>query len=491
MNSINDHRKVPETRGIPRSAGFLFAALLLAPATIPTAQGIPIRINGVGWIQAGRVMHSSDTIGINYNGNWFQGVRGQMTALAEISPSWEGSIGIGIRQIQKGLSGQNVAQGSPSSAARLQVSVEPYIAQARFTYTHGERATSPFQMTFGYFPYKYNENVRNLGLYLLRGTVYPGFLFSGFESDETIGIASQLGMNLRSSLGYFTHDLLLVSETRIRPLFDYSLAYLGKFRPNPFFELGAGVNFYRLLPINRDLTTPRDPATFIEDGGLSEIKSPYDRRHFYLDSTGPGQVDTVRFTLAGTKAGLFGSFDFKGLVGQGSLGKEDLKLYFEAAIIGVKDYKGIYDNISQRIPIMAGFNIPTWNLLDNLSMEVEWYGAPYRNDYLKLENYYSPIPVSNQGVGRKLETDSTGRPAIVYSGSTFPNEDPYNVENMHKDDLKWSLHASKTFKDHIRISGQLANDHFRAGGNFYSDGYETAFTTLKDWYFMLKMAYFF
>ena len=473
------------------AAGLLLAALNLANAGDAHSQGVPIRINGVGWIQAGRIMHSSDTIGFNYNGNWFQGVRGQMTALAEISPSWEGSIGIGIRQIQKSLTGQNVAQGSPTSAARLSVGVEPYIAQARFTYTHGDRESSPFQLTFGYFPFQYNENVRNLGLYLLRGTVYPGFIFSGFELDETIGIASQLGANLRSTTGNFTHDVLLTSETRIRPLFDYSLAYIGKYKPNEFFEVGAGVNFYRLLPINDELTTPRDPAVFLEDQGLERIESPYDRRHFYLDSTSPGQVDTVRFTLAGTKVGAFASVDFKGLFGAGALGPEDLKLYTELAVIGVKDYKGIYNDISQRIPIMVGFNLPTFNLLDHLSFEAEWYGSPYRNDYQKLENYYSPIPVSNQGVGRKPVVDSTGKAMLSYSGQNFEKTDPYDVENRHKDDIKWSLHGAKTFKDHIRISGQVANDHFRTGGTFFSDGYETAFSTLKDWYFMVKLAYFF
>lgn len=463
---------------------------LLAAAGESRGQGIPVRIQGIGWIQAGRIMHASDTIGFNYNGNWFQGVRGQITALAEINPSWEGSIGIGIRQIQRGITGQNVAQGSPSAAARLTVGVEPYIAQARFTYTHGgEEETAPYQVTFGYFPYMYNENVRNLGLYLLRGSVYPGFVFSGFETDETIGIASQLGTQVRVRTGPVTHDVLLTSETRLRPLFDYSLAYIGKLRAGSAFELGAGVNFHRLIPINPDLTTPRDPEVFFEDPGLVEpVASPLDRRHFYV---APGTTDTTRFTLAGTKANVFGSLDLKALTGTGSLGEDDLKLYFEAAILGIKNYAGIYNDRSQRIPVMVGFNFPVFRLLDHLSLEVEWYGSPYRNDYQKLENFYSPIPVSNAGVGRRAGVDSLGRPVLQYSGKDYPMEDPYDVERRHKDDIKWSLHGSRTFKGHIRISGQVANDHFRTGGNFFSDSYETAFSTLEDWYFMLKLSYFF
>jgi hypothetical protein len=62
---------------------------------------------------------------------------------------------------------------------------------------------------------------------------------------------------------------------------------------------------------------------------------------------------------------------------------------------------------------------------------------------------------------------------------------------MIQDDWKWSLHGAKTIKNHIRISGQIANDHFRTGGTQFSNTYETAFTTLKDWYLMAKLSYFF
>lgn len=467
------------------------AAILLSLGAEAGAQGIPVHVTGAGWTQAGAILNSSDTVDLNYGGNWFQGVRGHINALAEISKNWEGSIGIGVRTVQKGISGREVASGDPGSAARLQVGVEPYISQARFTYTYGDESTSPFGMTFGFFPFNYNPQVKNLGLYLLRGTVYPGFLFSGFELDETIGVANLLGLNLHSTLGHFSNDILLSSETKIRPLFDYSLAYIGKYRPNSAFEIGAGVNFYRLIPINGDLTTPRDPNLVAEDGSLIPV-SKYDRRHYYLDSTGPGQVDTVRFTLKGVKAGAFATLDLKILTGQGAMGSEDLKLYGEMAVIGVKDYTGIYEDIAQRIPVMVGFNLPMFNLLDHLSLEVEYYKSPYRNDYYKLENYYSPIPMSNLNLGRKVVTDPvTGQKVFSSGGRTFPIEDPYDAENMHKDDLKWSLHGAKTIKGHIRLSAQAANDHFRPGGAFFVDKYESAFTTLKDWYFMTKLSYFF
>jgi hypothetical protein len=468
---------------------------------------VPVQISGMGWLQAGRIMHSTDTLQRNYNGNWFQSVNGYVSALAELGGNWEGELGIGVRQIQKNPAGVNVAQGKGTSAARLQVGVEPYIAKARFTYTYGDQETSPLQVNFGYFPYTYNESVRNLGLYLLRGTVYPGALFSGFETDETIGIANVLGLNLRSRTGIFTHDLLLSSETKIRPLFDYSLAYIGQLKAGSVLELGAGINFYRLFPVNPALTTPRDPSisrerfpddcseTITENCAVNKL----DRTHFYRgDSLGiiplesrvnPAdsvRYDTTRFTFRGIKVGAFFSLDPKAIFGQGALGDADLKLYGEAALIGVKDYPGIYQRKAQRIPIMLGFNLPVFNYLDHLSFEVEWYGSPYRNDLFKLENDYSVIPVSNVTVGREVLGDS-----IVANGKRFPNADPYNLEAMHKDDWKWSLHGARTFQGHVRVSGQIANDHFRPGGTFVREGFETAFSTLKDWYWMLKLSYLF
>jgi len=42
----------------------------------------------------------------------------------------------------------------------------------------------------------------------------------------------------------------------------------------------------------------------------------------------------------------------------GIFGKRDLKLYGEALVIGLKNYKEIYNKIWQRIPITFGFNFP-------------------------------------------------------------------------------------------------------------------------------------
>ena len=178
-----------------RSIRRCLAALILLPSLALSAEEIPVAIHGMGWTQVGRIMHASDTVEYNYNGNWFQSASALVEAVASISPEWEGRLGIGAKQVHK-------AQGTPSSARSVVVTIEPSITQANFTYTlGGDKDASPFRLTLGYFPFNYNPDVRNLGLYLLRGTVYPNTLFSGFELEETIGFANQLGVGITQHLG--------------------------------------------------------------------------------------------------------------------------------------------------------------------------------------------------------------------------------------------------------------------------------------------------
>jgi hypothetical protein len=68
--------------------------------------------------------------------------------------------------------------------------------------------------------------------------------------------------------------------------------------------------------------------------------------------------------------------------------------------------------------------------------------------------------------------------------------EPYDADG---DNLKWSLYFTKVLAGHIRISGQVANDHFRTGGTPGLSGrsFEEGLTAPKDWYWFLKLSYFF
>ena len=110
------------------------------------------------------------------------------------------------------------------------------------------------------------------------------------------------------------------------------------------------------------------------------------------------------------------SVDPKGFLPSGfkdMCGNEDFKIYAEAAILGftnitaykdsmdpntglpvpgkfaIDSSKNYYSRISQRIPVMFGFTLPTFKLLDYLSAEWEWYGWPFAPSLYNFSSTFS------------------------------------------------------------------------------------------------------
>jgi len=466
------------------------------------------KIHAQAWTEYGLIGHVTDTMVVDVNGNRPQSMGAQFTALADFGGSLEGALGFGSYQAYHSLGNQETERNTLSV-------FKNFITEARLTWYHGDRSAPSLSVTVGNFAYDYNSDVKNLGLYLLRGPVYPGFLTSGFKDyhvDSTR--AAFTGVRLHHAMGNFQHDLILTQEHDLPPTYDWSVGYVAKYKAFNALEFGAGVNFYHLIPEVGEVTTPsrKDLPTLYAQDSLTQnsghMYHPYELD--YIEVRGPG--DTVFYTHKGVK--LMGMFDFdlKTLFGLSGLGDNDLKLYGEAAIIGVKNYGSVYNKISERIPVMVGFNIPTAGVLDFLSLEVEYYGAKYRADYQKLGNFGSlyvrginpppptnptsfpsPIPVSYkdfEGV------DSLGN-WVTRSGDTINVKGTgMDVQNMTSDNFKWSLNIQKTIAGHVRFTGQVANDHMiprpvRNSGNSEAGGYSEALTTLKDWYFMVRLGYFF
>ncbi|MDB5104414.1 MAG: hypothetical protein JWP91_2103 [Fibrobacteres bacterium] len=501
-------------------------ALCMLPTIAALAQacwgasldGLSLKLSGKGWYGFGRVMHSSDTLVslYNYNGNYIHHPGAQFTVLADIGEHWDGAMGMG------GYESQDPQGGVYNSTQRKsETGYKVFITQAKFAYTLGAKEAPLLKGTFGLFPFVYNPDVRNLGEYLLRGPVYPGILMSGFESNQIDpSIANTLGFNIKSVLGGFTQDLVLKSETDLPPQFDFSLAYLAQYQVKGLFTLGFGVNFYRLLPMKPELTNLTDPGFRKDNRSALSVRHPYQQKYIYVatdtvsfnadgtlkpnaagrDSsngtfTGIDDTtaiwssrDTTVLTHRGTKVmGRF-SIDPKFLFGRGPFGENDWKIYGEAAVIGTKNYPGVYEKIGERIPVMLGFNIPTLGFLDDCAMEVEWYGAKFRDDYFKLVKETSPIPVSNHSQEYDRKADAQGR---LESDTTIAFSD-VDVEHMTKDDWKWSLYMSKTLQKYVKVSFQVANDHFRPWEDSPSGAttrYESAFTELRDYYAMMKIGF--
>ena len=492
-------------------SNFLTSCLL---AVLPQAiHAASYRLHAQAWTDFGRIMHSTDTLLLNYNGNWQQSMGMQLSSKVEISEHLQGGLGFGLNQIYH----------SPGSAENEKLTLTKfinYVSEARLTYTKGEGPNPFFSADVGDFSFNYAPYAKNLGLYLFRGPVYPGFLVSGFKDYHTDTTrASFLGFHLHNGLGDFQQDLIFSSERDLPPSFDWSLGYVARYSAFQSLQIGAGVNFYHILAENADITDPKRSSVaslYSHDDKLSSSGTPYHPYEmYYYEITAPG--DTVFYTHRGTKVmGMF-HFDPKAALGlSGPFGEQDLHLYGEMALVGVQNYGTIYSKRSERMPFMMGFNLPAFGFLDFLSIEVERYTAKYRVDYSKLgydrslyfKNINAPklvairgpsaIPLSAKDfAGEHYEVLPDGN---LYNSST---DDTLQIvgtgmdpTNLTADDWKWSVNAEKTVVGHVRFSGQVANDHFvprpaRTNIIFEDGGLTQAFSSMKDWYFMARIGYFF
>jgi hypothetical protein len=323
-----------------------------------------------------------------------------------------------------------------------------YLDRAFCSYSLGDVESPYLQFTLGYFPYKYNPEVRDLGEYLYRSGTYPAYLVNQFDYPQ----ARLAGLKVSSDLfGMLHQDLLLTTGVDAPPYFDLSLGYVVSADFGKILNIGIGGMYQSLIPASDQVTSPHaDPTT--------------DKQNAYIKDSvalpgGTYQYDTAFYTYAGLKLMARLSFDPKRIFvhsdDEGVLGPEDCKLYGEIAILGVENYPAStiiynigstnpygYDTLMHKMPIMVGFNFPTFRLLDVLTGEVEWYGCTYPDAYeYKGESpqiYPIPMQPGNQ----------TGSPGDAHTYAALDN-------------WKWAVYAKKTFKNGIFLVGQIATDHIR------------------------------
>lgn len=446
------------------------AAVLLAglASWAAAGDGAKLRIGGAGWMGYGSIMASSydTTGGADIVGKPLISSGAQVLLEARPGENLDIQAGLGAG------GGHVLAFSLGNSGGYSPYGVGPYVAQANFSYHFDRGEESATFLRAGLFDFDYAKENQDLGLYLLRGPVYPGYLISGFETKHVLPVANTLGLQFHHRSGAFQQDALLQVETEFYPFYDVSPVYLAGFQGGAF-RIGGGINFYHLIPVDPDLTTDTT-------------------RFRYLDTTNPAAPDTIQLSAKGIKLMANGMVDMKALFGgMESLGSEDLKIYGEVGVIGLgglfrddinfgstpkykknskKAYDDLYGPISQRMPMMIGINLPAFKLLDRLAVEMEHYGAPFKDDITKITSHTS----SNVQ-------------------SVMP-QDPDSA--ISADDIRWSVYASKVIQNHIKVSLQIASDHYRPGlfvgyGDNAPPSTEAVLSRPKDWYVMTKIAYFF
>jgi hypothetical protein len=341
-----------------------------------------------------------------------------------------------------------------------------YMDQANLIYSLGGIKSPYLQFTLGYFPFKYNPDVRDLGEYLYRSGTYPAYLVTDFDYPQ----ARLAGLKVSSDLFNMLHqDLLLTASTDRLPFYDLNLGYIATIDLAKTLKIGIGGLYQSLWPANDNLTTPRIPENMY-------IKNAV------VDSLGNlVSGDTMYYTAAGLKLmGRF-SFDPKGFAGysedDGILGREDLKLYGEIAILGLQNYPAStpvntnnmygYDTLWHKMPITLGLNLPTFKALDVLTAQVEYYGCTYPTNYeYKDQAQYTPTPI----IGSQVHLDAHNYASI--------------------DNWKWAVYAKKTFSNGIFLVGQVACDHIRNETPVLSFvDLEESLRTNRSFWWVLKLGY--
>ena len=333
----------------------------------------------------------------------------------------------------------------------------PYLSRAEYTHVFGDVKTPYLSLSSGYFPFKYNSDVKNLGEYLFLTGTYPQYILDEFDFPlaRLLGVHARLTPTI-SGLTDLKIEGILYSNLQWYAVGDWNLAFIASDNVADFIDVGLGITLNSILPTDNTVTTPHNPATLY---------------HVTYDAT-TGTSDSSFYTFKGTKLMARAAIDFKKFVPFSLFGKQDLRLYGEAAILGLTDYPknllgGVsYDSILERIPISAGFNIPAFGLFDVLSVEVEYFKCPFPNDVGAVTNYGLPIPGPVNATG-----------ATNYWGMG---------EYWH-DKWKWSVHASKKIATNYTIMAQAASDHLRPlAVNDQNVDFEEIFHNTNQWYYMLK-----
>jgi hypothetical protein len=402
-----------------------------------TSKKTPV-FSGYASVEAGQIVQGFDTDGPKSHAWIEQGFIGLMAdeAISErlhVLIAGEGSTGLSYR-VYKGF----VEYFRNTEAPRQTYTIK----RGEGLLTLGNPENAFWQIEAGFFPYKYNPDVRNLGEYLFRSFPYPQFIINTFDRTYT----DLLGLRVGNTLwGKFHWDFLFSSETHDYPLGDFSISLVADYKPFKALDVGAGIDLDRILPVNNDMTNPKnDPSVkYIEPDG----------------STG-------YFSYAGTKVMARASFDPKIFFPFDFFGSEDLRIYTEAAILGLKNYdvgkgdsaKAYYTDILKRIPILVGLNVPCFKLLDVIAVELEYFDNNYPNSFV----------------------------APFEAGNPVPTQEPYGIQH---DKLKWSLYAKKSIGGGFFVVGQIARDHMIPQTNALAASLQDRTDVLLqhgDWWWTLK-----
>jgi hypothetical protein len=328
-----------------------------------------------------------------------------------------------------------------------------YLKDASASYHIYDSDVFSLKAQVGYFPFKYNPDVRNLGEYLFRTNAYPLLVYSDFDNPQADILGLRVNCQLNPSENCtIKNDLFLHSELYSVPVQDWSLSDVVSATVFKSLTIGGGVSFCNLLSVYQ--------GTYLSDW----LEYNYKNGFYITDSEG----DSVKYDWQSTKVMGRLSFDPKIFIPTGIFGKNDLILYGEADIIGTKNYPRYFTNMNDRIFYSLGFNIPGFKLFDVINGEIE-----YCSDTSAFSDEGLYTASSNLSM-------TSIKPQDLASGTSKIKRNPY----------RWSAYIKKSILDgHVSFIAQCARDHKKINFYYYLRNRMSLMESLptkNDWWWSFK-----
>jgi hypothetical protein len=450
----------------------VIAAFTACVSTAPGAERLydSVTITGYGALQAGQLVrgyynadHSQVAKGYSntlVEHQWIESLRSRLSGTFYKGPSLKVNLGIEFNYNFFTIYNPGPNPDNFKTMIPLTYYTDLLVHRADIEYGFLSSENSSLTLQLGYFPFKYNPQAANLGEYLFRSECYPNYIVNEFYFAETRLLGASLAGTLKGDAANLRGNLLLTSEMNY-PVQDFSLAGLlnADFLKGAL-EFGGGIQFQRLLQVDPHRTTPHMMADTIAIDTVTH--------------------DTSFYTFAGTKIMGRLCFDVKKLAPMSFMGDEDLKIYGECAILGLKNYGSYYNKISERMPIMFGFDVPAFKLLDVLAFEAEYYTNPYFNNN------------RNQLYANNTE-NANYQPAIPYATeiSDIAHDATHGGVSTTHHRWKWSVYAKKKLGGNFQIVAQAARDHSRFQDPMRNQPYYIycgdVTTAGNDWYYQVRL----
>jgi hypothetical protein len=471
--------------GLPKLGSLLLAAAFLAHAQFEGIDSHKLSVKS--FMDFGHIVK-----GYNKYGNEDKGERDlSMVPLNRFNISVIQDVALNSLDVSVGLSALiwwPYDGGISDDVKQRVMNVKPMVPVARARWQFGDPAKSGASMMVGSFNYKYNPDAKDLGEYLYRSGTYPGFLWTndGWLLMNRAGNYSHgVLLGLTQFDGLLKHNFSLFMETLYFPVGDFSPGYDFSLA-SKWINLGGGVVFNHYLPIKPSKLEPKNDAntyvsvvdTVADAGGGTRLVTYYAPKSEIPNLTLESPAEPVvqhHWTSKGIKLMGRVAFNLGNLLPESTRGPDDLRVFAEAALLGVENQPLYYDKPAERIPIMAGINIPTMKMLDVLTLQVEYYKSPF-NDINDFNAQSLPIWKVD------YETDSTEHYLTDAKGNIVP------VAN-HKDDFKWSVFARKSFNKIITAYAQMGSDHFRLTNADYKAVSVPLTTRPSEWYYLFRLEF--